>query len=194
MFSMPASVLLAAAFALVVASAHPAGAQLPAAQVQGVTKCQQTIAKESRALAKKEQEAMDACGSAKLTAVVRHENGVTTPAKFDTENAKATTKCEGLFAGVAAATTKFVDKVLAACNPVAAAILDPDPAPDGDPLGLVELWGATTIEELAGALCIDALTGADFLAEGRAPRAFTLVLDDPDIAFPDIDIRCDCPC
>ena len=88
-------------------------------------------------------------------------------------------------------TTRMINNVIRSCGPVEALILAPDPPPVGDPLLLVETWGAATVEELAGLVCGESLLTAAFAALGKIPRGAEIIEVDPDISPADIDPRCD---
>jgi len=114
------------------------------------------------------------------------------PARFTSDNNRATTTCNTRLNGIATQTTTMINAVIRACGPVEALILAPDPPPVGDPLGLVSVWGAASVEELAGLVCGEALTEALFMAEGKIPRGLDISIADPDISpTKDIDARCD---
>ena len=184
--SIQTPLILAVSLALVLASAHTVAAQLTIAQVQDVAKCQDAVNKEGRTLMKLELEAVEGCALAKLNAVLRDENGLIPPDKFLAENAKATTKCNSLFAKSGTASTRFIDQVLRNCEPVAALVLDAA----SDPLGFVGFWGAPTVADLARALCVETIVAADVTAEGKTPRGIELIVLDPDIDFDTLDPRC----
>jgi hypothetical protein len=180
------SAVLGLCLGLVLANAPAAFAQPSLQQVQAVTRCQDTINREGRALVRREMETVEACGVAKLTPLLKLENGLITAERFDTDDARANLTCTRLFTGVAAASKRFVDAVIRACGPVESLIMDDV----SDPLGLVFAWGPITVEELAGSLCTINVIDADFLAEINAPRGTELAFTDPNILIADLDPRC----
>jgi hypothetical protein len=168
----------------------PAAPALTLQQVQAVLRCQDTLDREGRTLVGKAQSGIEGCAEDKLAPVLQDENGLITPEKFATDNDRATLACNRLLTGIATATTKFINTVLQACGPVEAIVLAPDPPPVGDPLGLVSVWGATTIEELAGLVCGESLFAGFLLADGKIPRGLEILAGDPDVSPADLDPRC----
>ena len=183
---------LAVLFGLAAATAPDASAQLTMSQVTAVQRCQDALDLQGRLLVSKAQTALEGCSSAKLAPVLKDDNGLITPARFTTDNNRATATCNRLLDGIATQTTTMINAVIRSCGPVEALILAPDPPPVGDPLGLVDIWGATTVVELAGLVCGEALTEVFFIAEGKIPRGLAIAITDPDISpSKDIDLRCD---
>ena len=183
--------VLAVSIGLVAAIAPSASAQLTLPQVTAITRCQDALNREGRSLVAKAQSALEGCASAKLTPVLKDDNGLITPERFDIDNDRATTTCNRLLSGVSTQTTRMINNVIRSCGPVEALILAPDPPPVGDPLLLVETWGAATVEELAGLVCGESLFTAAFAALGKIPRGAEIIEVDPDISPADIDPRCD---
>ena len=183
---------LAVVCGLAAATAPAASAQLTLPQVTAVKRCQDALNLHGRLLVAKAQSAIEGCASAKLLPVLKDDNGLITPERFITDNNTATNTCNRLLNTVATQTTTMINAVVRACGPVEALVLAPDPPPDGDPLGLVDIWGATTVVELAGLVCGEALTEVFFIAEGKIPRGLAIAITDPDISpSKDIDLRCD---
>jgi hypothetical protein len=182
--------VLAMSLGLVAFVAPPASAQLTLAQVTAITRCQDALNREGRALVAKAQSGLEGCAAAKLTPELKDDNGLITPERFDIDNDRATTTCNRLLTGVSTQTTRMINNVIRACGPVEALILAPDPPPDGDPLLLVEVWGATTVEELAGLVCGESLAEAAFMAVGKIPRGLDILSTDPDVNPSDVDPRC----
>jgi hypothetical protein len=172
-------IALSAWFAL---TAAPAAA-LTAAEVKAVLKCQDTIRKEGESLSRTVADALAACAAVKLDAHVKFENGVVDAAKFATLGAAADRKCRKRGARITAASTKFVDEVLASCEPVEDVVLGPD-----DPLAFVELFGATTAEELAGGVCVDSVLFALLGTFVQIPRGLTIA--GATVPVPEFDPRC----
>ena len=172
---------------LAAAAAPDASAQLTMSQVTAVQRCQDALNLQGRLLVSKAQSGLEGCSSAKLAPVLKDDNGVITPARFTSDNNRATATCNRLLDGIATQTTTMINAVVRSCGPVEALILAPE-----DPLGLVDIWGATTVVELAGLVCGEALTEVFFLAEGKIPRGLEIAITDPDISpSKDIDLRCD---
>jgi len=177
---------------LMAATAPDASAELTMTQVTAVQRCQDALDLQGRLLVAKAQSGFEGCFSAKLAPVLKDDNGLITPARFTSDNNRATTTCNTRLNGIATQTTTMINAVIRACGPVEALILAPDPPPVGDPLGLVSVWGAASVEELAGLVCGEALTEALFMAEGKIPRGLDISIADPDISpTKDIDARCD---
>jgi hypothetical protein len=186
--------VLAAAVGLVVSIAPHASAQLTLPQVTAISRCQDTIARETRMFARKSEEAFEGCAIAKLKPVLKDDNGLITPQMFDTEDTRATQTCNRLFSGLGMASTRYVNAIIRSCGPVESLIMAPDPPPVGDPLGLVDAWAGccvTNVAELAGALCGETLfIAAEITAFSTVPRGSEIASSDPGVLFPDIDPRC----
>jgi hypothetical protein len=189
---MRPSVATGMLFGLLLANAPAAFAQLTTQQVQGISRCQDSIARETRTFARKAEEAFEGCSIAKLNPVLKAENGLITPERFGTDDTRATATCNRLFSGLATASTRYINAIVRACGPVEALVMAPDPPPAGDPLGLVDTWGLSTISEVAGALCGEALfLAAEVTSFSTVPRGADIASSDPGIPFPNIDPRCD---
>lgn len=83
--------VLAVSIGLVAAIAPSASAQLTLPQVTAITRCQDALNREGRSLVAKAQSALEGCASAKLTPVLKDDNGLITPERFDIDNDRATT-------------------------------------------------------------------------------------------------------
>jgi hypothetical protein len=185
------TVVLGISLGLGLLNAPAVSAQLTVQQeVQGVTRCQDTIDRQARTFLSTVQRAVEGCAQVKLSPVLRAENGLISPERFDAENNQATQICNRLIAVVATAAPRFIDGLVAACGPVESIVMAPDPPPAGDPLGLVAEWGASTVEEVAGFICGESIAEGFFLATGKIPRGTEILLADPDIVFPPLDPRC----
>ena len=110
---------------------------------------------------------------------------------FDSDNDRATTTCNRLLTGVATQTTRMINAVIRACGAVEALVMAPAPPPHGDPLGLVDWWGVSTIQEVAGLVCGESIAAGFLAAEGKLPRALEIIFTDPDISPADLDPRCE---
>jgi hypothetical protein len=194
-----------AAAAIIAWGASPAVAQsLTRQDVNALLECQTTIQKEGQKFLGNKLKALETCGVAITEILIEEEQGLLAGPGLERAALAAVKKCEARFAEVLPASTKFIDRVVEACEPVEPLIFAPGVPPDGDPLAfqaliafIEDLLGATpgefgidTVVELAGALCVAKELVADITAVLEVPR---LVEVFPLLAEIPLDERCTGP-
>lgn len=172
-------------------------AQLTSAEANALFKCQDTVAKAGQKFVGTKLKLLEQCGSLRVKAFLRCQ--AEDPKCSDLE-AAAAARCEENFAKVGPASTKFVDEVVKACQPVEALIFDAN-----DPLAyqlLFDVIGAfrreditvTNVEELAGALCVEKERLVDLTAVLEVPAGFVnpseFVLIPLELSQIELDPRC----
>lgn len=185
--------IAAAPLMLLAGGASPASAALTAEEVAGVVDCQEAIKKEGQKFASGKLKTLEQCLEGFIEPWLLFENGLIDSDTFDALLDEQFDKCFKGFEKITKASTKFVDKVVAACEPVEALVLAPGVPPDGDPLGFLALAdfvgvdAPTSAVELAGLLCGGKEILVDLLAALELPRPLF------ELGFPPIllDERCE---
>jgi hypothetical protein len=161
--------------AALVISPGEVAAQLTSEEAEALTKCQDAVAKSGQKFLNAKLKLIEQCGTERVEASLQCAAGnLACPDLLDA--AEAT--CAKNFEKVAPASTKFVDAVLKACEPVETLIFD-----GSDPLayqGLIafisSIVGAnivvTNLTELAGALCVGKELLVDAAAVLEVPAGF----------------------
>jgi hypothetical protein len=136
------------------AALAPTGS-LSAGQVFGVLECQRTIKHEARDFGAFKEWELDRCLDATLGAQLGFENGLTNTSAYDSQLIGIRQDCTRRFQEVGAASTRLVNRIVAACTPVQSIII---PASGYDPLEFgalaneLNISGGTAVT-LAGEIC-----------------------------------------
>ncbi|HYC54679.1 MAG TPA: hypothetical protein VEL28_07060 [Candidatus Binatia bacterium] len=119
-------------------------------QADALTRCQSSIAKAQNKFSRTKTKELQKCVLAVLAVKIPFDNGVTSSGEYAAAIAEITPKCAKGYAKITKASTKFVDAVVKACEPVEDLI-----GPDYDGLRFEAGIGSTSegIEDLAGDLC-----------------------------------------
>jgi hypothetical protein len=172
-------------------------AQLSKGEANALFKCQDTVAKAGQKFVSTKVKLLEQCGTLRVKAFLKCQAQDPKCAGFE---ADAAAKCDENFAKILPASTKFVDDVIKACQPVEDLLFDPS-----DPLAyqlLFEVIGAfrredlsvTNVEELAGRLCAEKERVADLQTVVEVPAAFVdpseLALIPSELVQIEIDPRC----
>jgi hypothetical protein len=182
--------LVIGAAALVLSSGDVA-AQPPITtqQAKDLSKCQDAVAKGGQKFLTTKLKLVEKCGTERVEAQLKCAAG---DSKCLSLLDKAEELCFKKFEDVLPASTKFIDDVLKACEPVESLIFGPD-----DPLlyqALIALISdivgepvvVTTVAELAGALCV----GKELLVDVAAFLEVPAGLDPFELLFIPLDDRC----
>jgi hypothetical protein len=158
----------------------PANAQLSAPEVRQLLVCQDTIKTEGRTFMREKLRFIENCIDALLDPQLQLDNGIITQEEYDAKIARAEEQCQDGFEQISQNSTRFVNRVVNKCGPVEAQLFGPD-----DPLAYQELIGflgsfgidisqITTVEELAGVICLGKEVLVDAAAIIEAPRVLDI--------------------
>ena len=146
-------------------------------EVKGLLACQTEIKKQGREFLNTKVKNLEECADDMLEIQLSLESQLITEDEFNAQLPAVRTKCQKKFAKVTSASTKLVDKIIAACEPVEDVLLGSD-----DPLLFQGLLGVVSssgefcsVEQIAGWVCTMKELAADFAVSVEVPRLHSLL-------------------
>lgn len=157
-------------------SPTPPDPPLSKAEVQALGKCQTAIKKEGAKFINVKLSKFEKCIDQVLELQLALENQLITQAQFDAALVKVRAKCEKNFAAIEKASTRLVDGVIKACEPIQDVLLGPN-----DPLQFQAFAEAmsgdlfTSVAQLAGWICVAKELTVDVAVGVQVPRLCRLL-------------------
>jgi hypothetical protein len=142
-------------------------------QERGVLKCQKAITKLGASFVSLKLKNLEKCAVEVLDLQLDLENQHIMQAQFDAALPNIRRECQEKFGAIKAASTRLVDGIISACEPVQDLVLGAN-----DPLlfqGLVAGSGFASVEEVAGFICGVKEFAVDFAVAFEMPRLHQLL-------------------
>lgn len=170
-------------------------------EVKALVKCQESIKKEGAKFVNFKLKKLELCVDDVLELQLQLENGHLTPEKFEMKLAAVRKKCEKNFALITKASTKLVDGVVKACDPIETVLLGPYDPLRFQAVGDLFEGPFESVEEIAGLVCSGKELAVDAMVGLEVPRFCELlsilgpdfVIIDGEACLPNIPLDPRCP-